>query len=83
MSEGMKKVIGSMLGLATGIAVTAGAWFVYVVIGLVTGAMSICTEPSAWWAPIYYLLALLLPVIGTWAGFRAGRAFMHRAASMG
>ena len=81
MKESTGKVIGWMLGIATGIAVTAGAWFVYVVIGLVTGAMSICTEPSAWWSPIYYLLALLLPVIGAWAGFRAGRAFIHCVAS--
>jgi hypothetical protein len=73
--------IGWLLGIITTVAVTFAAGFVYCFIGLVAHAFSVCTEPTVWWAPGYYLLALALPVIGAWTGFRTGRAFIHRTVS--
>lgn len=82
MTTFTRKSIGWLLGIITGIAVTCAAGFVYCFIGLAVHAFSVCTDPTVWWAPGYYLLALALPIIGVWTGFRAGRAFIHRTASL-
>ena len=80
MTTFTRKETGWLLGIVTAVAVTGAAGFVYFFIGLVAHAFSVCTEPTVWWAPGYYLLALVLPIIGVRTGFRTGRAFIHHAA---
>lgn len=43
---------------------TAGAAFLYLLLGFVTGIFGMCSTAPEWWATLYFRSTLALPVCG-------------------
>lgn len=60
-------------GIATFIAAIAGLFFVYFILGFVTGIFGMCATASEQWENVYWKLRILIPVIAVAVGIVADK----------
>lgn len=68
-----------LVALLAGGAGLLGGVMAYLFLGVATGVVAMCSgwAPS-WWQKAYFLLALTLPALATWAGAVARRSYLWR-----
>ena len=61
-----------------GLAGFLGAFVAWYLLGFVTGVIAMCAWAPEWWVPIYFALAIAVPVVAVWIAIRARRSYLQR-----
>ena len=67
----LHKMTGLLIGAAIGLACGYGLFVFWIIVGVFTGVLGMCSSASEAWASLYWPLTLLIPtcgavVVGCW-----------------
>jgi hypothetical protein len=67
-----------LVALVCAVAGLCSAYVGYMVLGVATGVVAMCSWGPEWWAKAYFAGFFLLPAAAAWAGIRGRRWYLRR-----
>ena len=72
-----------LVALAGAGAGLVGTYAAYLLLGMVTGVVAMCSWAPRWWSQAYFALAFVVPAGAAWVAIVWRRAYLHRHESAG
>jgi hypothetical protein len=63
----------AVLGVAVFLATLSVGGVGWAKLGALTGVLAMCATAPWWWASMYFLMGLSLPIVAVWLGFCAAK----------
>jgi len=83
MNRNQHKAFGLLIGIMIFFVTAYALFYVWVLVGVLTGVLGMCATSLEGWALCYFALSLLIPVCGIAAGRQASRWYWQRRLSNG
>jgi branched-subunit amino acid ABC-type transport system permease component len=61
-----------------GLAGLLGTYVAYMLLGVATGVIAMCSWAPNWWVHVYFALAFSIPVVSVWLALEFRRSYLRR-----